>query len=186
MRLWKFFPIVVGDFIKAERESAFPELRQPKKTLWIAPTLQEVKEFCARCLNADRLSVDIETGWGQITCLGLAPTVEEGMCIPFVDLSAPNKSYWKTRDEELAAWACIREVLESPGPKKLGQNFPMYDAFWLLQRYGIKVMNFRDDTRLLHHALYPELPKDLAFMAGSYTNQGPWKHMGRKHEKRDD
>ncbi len=185
MRLWKFFPVVVGDFIKADRESYFPELRQPSKKLWIEPSLGEVEDFLHRCMSADLLSVDIETGWGQITDLGFALNAEEAMCIPFVDLRKSNKCYWPDTATEWQVWQMVRDVLESPVPK-LGQNFAGYDAFWLLERYGIKTMGLTHDTRLLHHALYPELPKDLAFMGGSYTNQGPWKHLGRKHEKRDD
>lgn len=185
MRQWKFFPVVVGDLIKAAREAEFPELRLPQKTLCIAPTLAEVREFEQLCLNAEGpVSVDIETGWGQITSIGFAPDASTAICIPFVDLSRPTKSFWASPAEELEVWRAVRRMLESPVPK-LGQNFAGYDAYWLVERYGLKVMNLRHDTRLMHHALYPELPKDLAFMGASYGSQGSWKHMGRKTEKRD-
>src|SRR5690606_39465386 len=60
-----------------------------------------------------------------------------------------------------------------------------YDFLWLLQKYGIKPYRMEHDTRLMHHARYPEMEKSLEFMGASYTNQGAWKQMGRKTEKRD-
>ena len=189
MRQWKFFSVVVGDFIKAAVEGETRELVLPSKEFIIEPTLGEVMQFFPRCFKSDLLSVDIETGWGQITCIGFAPNANEAICIPFVDLRKPGKSYWPP-DIETIVWATVRRLLESNVPK-LGQNFAAYDAFWLLNKYGIRVMNLLHDTRLLHHALYPELPKSLAFMAGSYTRQGVWKNMSggygkHREKKRDD
>ena len=188
MRQWKHYPVVVGDLNKAQAEAELgPEIVWPKKKLLIEPSAREVQDWCCRCLDEPGpLSVDIETGWGQITSLGIAPNAEEGMCIPFVDLRQPNRSYWRTAEEEAFVWGSIKDVLESPVPK-LGQNFGGYDAYWILDQMGIRTMNFREDTRLLHHNLYPELPKDLGFMGASYTRQGAWKMMGwRGRNKRDD
>lgn len=190
MRQWKMFSVVVGDFIKAAAQGEYPEYRPPQKDLWIEPTFEEAMFWLEDvCMKSDLLSVDIETGWGQITCIGFAPNPREAMCIPFVDLRRADKSYWDG-PHELMVWQAVQKLLESDVPK-LGQNFAAYDAYWLLDKYGIRVMNLREDTRLLHHALYPELPKSLAFMAGSYTEQGPWKHMGASYgkfreKKRDD
>jgi hypothetical protein len=80
----------------------------------------------------------------------------------------------------------VKRWLESSVPK-LGQNFGAYDAYWFLDSWGIRPMNLREDTRILHHSLYPELPKDLAFMGNSYADQGAWKQMrARRKEKRED
>lgn len=184
MRQWKFFPIVVGDFIRAYREGGFRELYIPHKELLIDPTLQEVIDYIPRLKESSLLSTDIETGWGQITCIGFAPDASHAICVPIVDLRKPNKSYWSS-DDEVRIWQLIKDVLESDVPK-LGQNFGGYDAFWILDKAGIAPRNFLHDTRLLHHALYPELPKDLEFMGASYTTQGSWKTWGRKaQEKRE-
>lgn len=186
MRQWKFYSVVVGDFIKASQEADLgPEIVYPKRRLMVAPSLAEVEDHARACMRASLLSVDIETAFGQITSIGLAPNVREGMCIPFVDWSQPNRCYWATPEAEYRAWEAVRGVLESPVPK-LGQNFCGYDAMYLYEKKGIRVMNLLHDTRLLHHALYPELPKDLAFMGGSYTSLGPWKNMrDGKDDKRD-
>lgn len=187
MHQWKLFTVVVGDMIKAAQEAEKgPLLVYPKRELLLAPTLQEIRDYGERIRTSDLLSVDIETGWGQITCIGFAPDQEQAICIPFVDLRHPSRSYWKRAEEECEAWEIVRAWLASSTPK-VGQNFGSYDAFWLLKKMNIQVRNYQHDTRLLHHALYPELPKSLGFMGAAYANQGPWKVMGkRKTEKRDD
>lgn len=176
LRQWKFFPVVVGDFLKALRECEFPEVRPPRRRILVEPTLAEIRAYWEETLSkAALISVDIETGWGQITCIGFAASSEEALVVPFWDFSKPSRSYWATAEEEAQAWLLVREIMES-GVPKLGQNFT-YDTFWLLERMGIKPMEYREETRLLHHALYPELPKSLAFMGASYTQQGAWKMM---------
>jgi hypothetical protein len=44
------------------------------------------------------------------------------------------------------------------------------------------VPSFEDDTMLLHHALYPEMQKDLGFLGSIYTNEASWKI---NHKKKD-
>lgn len=187
MQSWKFFHITVGDMIKAVREAdRGPEIIYPERRLILQPTLSDVREFTKIAIHSDILSLDIETGWGQITCFGAAYDTENAICIPFVDLRKPNKSYWGSVDKEIEAWHCVRLLCECPVPK-LGQFFAGYDAFWMLEKMGIRTINLLEDTRLLHHALYPELPKDLAFMGTSYGSQGAWKTMRSwNKEKRDD
>lgn len=187
MHQWKFFSVVVGDFMKAAREAELgPQIILPKKELFLEPTIKEFQDYAPKLFTSDMLSVDIETGWGQITCIGFAPNASEAICVPFVDKRKPNRSYWVSEEDEIAAWGIVRDIMHHPVPK-LGQNFAGYDAYWFLKKMGIEPRNLKHDTRLMHHALYPELPKDLEFLGASYTQQGAWKSWGRrKKEKRDD
>ena len=185
MKQWKFFSIVVGDFIKAMREAETPKIILPEKFLLLEPTIQDVRDYVPLCLASDLLSVDIETGWGQITSVGFATDAAHAICIPLVDMRKPNKSYWNV-EEEVEVWGLIKQVMESNVPK-LGQNFCMYDAYWFVEKMGIAPRNVLHDTRLLHHALYPELPKSLEFLGANYTQQGSWKNWAsRKTDKKDD
>lgn len=187
MRQYKLFSIAAADLAKAAAEAGKgPKIIWPTRKLYVEPTLDDLDKWFPTLVLSDLLSVDIETGWGQITNIGFAPSQEEAINVPFVDLRKPNKSYWPTVAVEVEAWAFVRDVLEHPVPK-LGQNFGAYDAFWLLDAMHIGVRNLRHDTRLLHHALYPELEKSLAFMASSYGSQSAWKHWGHSsQEKKDD
>lgn len=184
MRQWKFFSVVTADFIRAYREGGYREIRLPQRRLLIEPTVQEIRDYLPSLLKSDLLAVDIETGWGLITNLGFAPDREHAINIPFVDVRKPNKSFYSV-SEEIEVVQMVKEVMESDVPK-LGQNFGGYDAYWFIDYFKIAPRNFRHDTRLIHHNLYPELPKDLEFMGGSYTEQGAWKSWGRKsQEKRE-
>lgn len=194
LRQWNQFPICIGDYIKAAMEAERgPRIAYPKRSLNIAPTIEEVEETLARYAMADLLSCDIETGWGQVRGVSFAPNAEEAIYVPFISLATINRSYWPTAALEKRAWLAVKGCLESATPK-LGQNFVNYDVVWLLAKMGIKPNQVREDLRLLHKALAPELPASLAFMASAYSEQGAWKawvsHGGTKkverEEKRDE
>lgn len=184
---WKYYAVVAGDFVKAQKEAERgPSIVYPARKLHLGPSLKQVEEFFERAHQAPVLSVDIETGWGDITSFGVAISEDEAMSVPFLDKRNPSNSYWLMAHQEVRAWELIRELMATDIPK-LGQNFP-YDLIWLWAKKGVRVMNYRQDTRLLHHALYPELPKDLKFMAAAYSAQAAWKHWGGRYskEKNDD
>lgn len=185
MRQWKFFPVAIGDLIKAQRESEYPEVRLASRRLILEPTHDDLAVILPTLLQSSLLSIDIETYGHQITCIGFAPDVGNALTLPFVDARVPSHNYWPTLDGELAAWEFARTVLESNVPK-LGQFAGTFDAYVLLRTYGIRLRNYSEDTRLEHHVLYPELPKSLEFMGNSYASQGAWKHWGRRGEKRDE
>lgn len=185
---WKFFSTVTADVIKAAAEAKRgPLVRYPRVTLTIEPQLKDVLQWAPVCQSADLLSVDIETGWGQITCIGFAPNDHEAICVPFVDLRRPNRSYWSDPEEEAKVLQTVATILDAPNPK-LFQNGP-YDVMWLSKKWHMMVRNYSEDTRLQHQALYPELPKDLAFMGATYTDLGAWKNWGGRYSsanKRDE
>jgi uracil-DNA glycosylase family 4 len=189
LRNYKLYSIVVNDIIKAAAEAERgPEVYTPKRRILIDPTIRDLFALTSSIMRCPLLSVDIETAWGQITHVGLAWEEESAVCIPFVDLRRPNRQYWARYKEEVCVWEWLKFILHSPVPK-LGQNFASFDAMWLYVKYGIEVRNLQHDTRLLHHALYPELEKSLEFMGAAYSEQGAWKHLGRRGgesvEKRD-
>lgn len=186
MKQFKFFPVVVADFQKAAQEAERGRaIIHPTRELILEPTFTEVRDSVQRLFDTDLLSVDIETAWGQLTCIGFSPSPEYGICVPFVDRRNISRSYWSTAAEEAEAWKVVRHILASP-VAKLGQNFGGYDLYWLLEKYRCRVRNLTHDTRLMYHALYPELPKSLEFLQ-AHATQGAWKHMGKhKQEKKDD
>lgn len=175
-KMWKTYSVVIGDLVKAAGEvGKGRELHYPKVDLIIRPSMREVEAYLGACLNADLISVDIETGWGMIRGISFSYDPSHAIYIPFIDLSSPTKSYWPDAKSEVRVWRAVKIVLESQVPK-VGQNFDGYDVHWLLQKMGIRVMGLRHDLRLLHHSLYAELPKSLAFMASAYSSLPGWKH----------
>lgn len=188
LRDWSLRPVTVLDFQKAARESLFPNLRRPRRTVLIPESINDLEDFYATYLiKAEELSVDIETRRTEITCLGIAPSISEALVIPFTDPRASSGSYWKSIEEELFAWRFIRKVLGSPVPKVFQNG--LYDIHFLWKSYGIAVNNCADDTMLLHHSLYPESQKGLGFLGSVYTNEASWKMMrtrGKETIKKDE
>jgi uracil-DNA glycosylase len=184
LRDWSLRPVTVLDLAKAKRESEFPEIRRPERTIYIEPTLEDLEWFYeTHLINARLISFDIETSGDQITCIGFAPGPETAIVIPFRDnrrdhSSGHMGSYWPTAEAEILAWGFIRRVLGLPIPK-VAQN-GLFDINFLWTRYGITVNQYEDDTMLLHHSLQPESLKGLGFLGSVYSNESSWKLMNRR------
>ena len=194
MRQWAWRPIVVADLMKAWREAQSPQLVRPKRQVLVNPTIEECEIWIEECLALAAtspgaiplLSCDIETGAGQIKCVGFARSRSDAIVIPFVDQSKLGYSYWQQDGEELRAWECVSRLLAS-GIPKVFQN-GLYDLQYLL-RMGLRPRRVVEDTMLLHHSLHPELQKGLGFLGSIYTNEASWKLMRRERpdsEKRDE
>lgn len=188
LRDWSTRPVTIFDLKKALRESAYPDVRRPERTVYIEPTLGDLEWYYREHVSgATSLSIDIETAGNQITCVGFAPSPRHALVVPFVDYRKPGFSYWASLEEEMCAWDFVRRCCHHPA-KKIFQN-GLYDIHFLWRGYGIKVVNCEDDTMLLHHALQPESEKGLAFLGSVYTDEASWKLMrqrGKETIKRDD
>jgi len=182
---WANRPIIVIDLMKAKRESAYPEIRRPKRTIFIPETMEDLNALDLG--RHSRLAVDIETSGKQITCIGFAPGRGSAVVIPFTDRRRVGGSYWTDSVCELHAWDIVKGICEDARIKKTFQN-GLYDIAFLWRSARIKVLGAEEDTMLLHHALQPESLKGLGFLGSIYTDEGNWKQMRTKHEtiKRDD
>ena len=189
LRQWAWRPILSADLMKAKREGEFPEIRRPDRTIVINPTLKELRGLVQQVLEnpPPLLSVDTETGSGQIKCIGFAPSRHEAFLVPFLDEKKPGYSYWPSHWEEVEAWTLVAKLLESPIPK-LWQN-GVYDLQYLTP-LGIMPQACLEDTMLLHHSLFPELQKGLGFLGSIYTSEASWKlmvkHRADEVEKKDE
>jgi uracil-DNA glycosylase len=168
-------PTTVADLIKAKREAAFPEIRRPQREIWIEPNVDEIRTFIDRHVrNCRYLSVDIETSGTSITCIGLSPRPDLALVVPFVDRRKKGNNYFPDLATEVAAWDCVKRVLEDKTIKKVFQN-GMYDIAFLWRSVGVGVRGAEHDTMLLHHALQPESLKALGYLGSIYTDEGAWK-----------
>lgn len=184
-RDWSVRTILKADLMKAAVESEYPEIRRPVRYVLIDPTFDETIEFLDRCLLAKQVTVDVETPIGSITHLGFGLSETEAIVIPFFSRRTSNGSYW-ARDEEILVRLKIGEVLASPRVHKITQN-GMFDMQHLLKE-GYKLCRMNEDTMLLQHALYPEMPKSLAFLGSIHTNESAWKKLRPRSKvvKRED
>lgn len=187
LRQWELRPTTTADLMKASRETTFPEIRRPKREIWIEPSLDDIRRFIINHIQGcPLLSCDIETSGTRITEIGFAPRRDIAIVIPFDDARKSDGSYWATKQLEEQVWRLVREVLEDVSIYKLFQN-GIFDMTVLLRSYGIRVRNAREDTMLLHHALHPEALKGLGYLGSVYSDEGSWKNMRKFTEtfKRD-
>lgn len=180
----KLRPVVLNDLAKAKRHSDTAVITRPARTVHIPETIANIASIFPRLEQANIISIDIETAAEQITCIGFAWSKDEALVIPIWDTRKSDNCYWPLSDE-LAAWHWIRRICALPVAKVLQNG--LYDLHYLWRRYGITVVNPLHDTMLLHHALYPEAQKSLAFLGSLYTDEVAWKEMRNKTTlKRED
>ena len=180
--------VTIADLIKVGREAAYPEIRRPRRMIWIEPTIDDLETFYANEIaNCPLLSVDIETAGTAITEIGFASSPTTSIVIPFFDRRAKNRSYWADPADERKAWAIVRRILEDATIPKLFQN-GLYDIAFIIRTTGIRIRGAQEDTMLLHHSLQPESLKGLGFLGSLYCDEGAWKQMRKRKVtiKKDD
>jgi len=174
---WSWRQLVVADLEKAKAESEFPDIRKRPRTFRIRPKFREVIDYIHDILRSRReYCVDIELKAQHISCIGIAKSAEDALCIPFIEHGQP---YWSTF-EEYAIWRALAQLFETDIPK-IFQN-GLFDCFWLWL-HGIRV-NMKNiwDTMLMFHLLYAELPKGLDTLCSLYTDLPYYKDDTKAHK----
>lgn len=180
MRQWELRVIAMADINKANRESAFPEIRRPSRYIFMEPNLQDIDDFYNEfLLPSPFVSCDIETKNKTITEVGYSNAEgDRALVIPFYYRASADGNYWPTLEDEIEAWKKIAWI-NSEKPL-IGQNFS-YDMQYFWRTVGIPCPKFLGDTMLLHHSLQPEMEKGLGFLGSIYTNEPSWKFMRTDH-----
>ncbi len=187
-QMWSYRPVLVQDLMKAGREMEWPEIRRPRREVLVSPTLTEIEAWIAQLMAKppSKLGCDIETAYGQVTCIGFSADAGHAIVIPFLDRTKSDWNYWPSQAQEERAWDAVRRLLVSRYPK-LFQN-GLYDMQYLF-RMGFRITAASHDTMLLHHSILPELQKGLGFLGSVYTDEPAWKLMRKGKpdtEKRDE
>lgn len=168
LKQYEIRPAVIADFMKMKLHSGYPEARTKNRKLYIEPTLSDLALWEKELSLAKEISLDIETKIKQITCIGFAPSSTESYVLPFWH---GTENYW-SQEEEVEAYKFVRRICANSAIK-ICQN-GLYDVQYLAH-YNIPVLNFTEDTMLLHHALYPALPKGLDYLGSIYCDEAAWK-----------
>jgi hypothetical protein len=199
---WSWRPIIVADLMKAAREMQFADIQRPERAVIVQPSLDEFEQWVQQILRRRPalLACDTETSLGMIDTIGFAESPATGIVVqvgPHRTRRGDNyTTIWPSRDglrrvsywselEEPRFWNLVNDIMRS-GIPLLFQN-GLYDLQYLL-RMGLRPANVAEDTMLLHHSLFPELPKGLGFLGSIYTNEASWKlmHGLTDTEKRDE
>lgn len=182
LRAWDQKPAFLTDIKRAGR--ILREGNHPP--IWhftVRPSFAQV-ELCLRNLIeiADNhagvllLSADIETRAQHTTCVGIAWTTTDAICIPFTSVESPD-GYW-TEDQEVQIIGLLLRLLTHRRVEVVGQNF-IYDAQYFFRHWHF-VPNLKHDTMLAQHVCFPRLPKSLDFIASLYCSHYIyWKDDGK-------
>lgn len=177
LRQWSLRTIAIADLEKARLESHSPLLSFDNTELWLNPTLPDLLEFDHHHMaHATSCACDIETKRGQTTAISFSPSVDVSLSIPFW-LEGTDANYWPDAESEREAWNFVRHWLERPDLTKVFQN-GLYDLQYLsAPPLSIRPVNCTEDTMLMAHSLYSELPKSLGFLGSVFANVPSWKSM---------
>lgn len=139
--------------------SVIPEIRQVPGRSYeklTRPDIIQVTNFLRQIDSP--FVIDIETRAGSIACIGFAAILRgktQSICVPLQTTTGPYFSL----DDEVTFWQEFQAVATKH--QMIGHNV-FYDLAWL-REFGINPVDI-EDTMLLFHRLYPELPKGLDFV----------------------
>lgn len=164
MRTQDIWPAVVFDLARAQSESKTPFINRRKWTNVIHARLHEVGERLEKQIRASgRYYHDLETTGlnfqkDTVRCIGLS--------------GDPGEVYvfdWTTPVQDFVA-----KLHADPTLMCVGQNSELFDIpFQEAKGFVFNGPTF--DTMLGFHQLNSSLPKDLAFIGASYTDEPYWK-----------
>lgn len=151
----------------------------PMPTVYAPPSFERAEHVLGNWFitlasgNVLRLSNDIETARGVITCLGFADgpfaSGSTALVIPLVRPQGDRsfKNFWSER-EEFILTKLILQIFRHPNLRIEGQNYN-YDTQWIERDYlCTPPLDF--DTMLAHHLLWPGTPKALDYIASLYNH----------------
>lgn len=171
--------LIILDLKKAARESYYPEVFLSPRKLHVAPTYHDALIFLQKCkekgYEGSTLWFDIELTpkTQELSCISFAYDDSECMSIPFVDA----KGDYFDAEQEMVLMKAIADILGDPEIKKGGQNV-IFDAHFLLRKYGIRTQNL-DDTMVAQKILYPEFRVGLNFITAMWTDIPYYKADGK-------
>jgi DNA polymerase I-like protein with 3'-5' exonuclease and polymerase domains/uracil-DNA glycosylase len=143
-----------------------------RELIWIAKNAQELRTYINRIRDCDFITLDIETYCGIPTCIGFSHDGYEGVCVPLLDTSIDMAN-------RVLMWQMVSKLLYSHIPK-VNQNIK-YDQT-ILERFNFKVQNIVFDTQVAAGLIYPELDKNLGFLASIYTDMPYFKNEGKEFD----
>lgn len=170
--------VMVFDLQRALKQSSFPEIILPSRSLQICRSSWDLSEFIKQYKANPRMSVDIEArGHCLPVCIGLACKRNHGIVVPLWN----KDDISNIPDSDLVnVWRLLAEVLYEK--EIVGQNFN-YDRD-KIKRLGFIIRSLHSDTMLKAFAINPELPKSLDFNTSIYTEEPFYKTSATKKKKK--
>lgn len=186
LRQWSWRAAAVHDLRRAARFRNGERFPRPDWRFIIRPTFEvavATLEGLLKRLDSNeriRLSYDIETRRGHTACAGLAWSLLDAICIPLM-CAERREGYWSEWEETYIVHLFCR-VINHRNAEIVGQ-YITYDSQYNW-RHWHSVPNVKQDTMISWHAMFSDLPKDLAFQASMTCDYYKyWKDEGKDWAK---
>ena len=173
---YMFYHYIRADMKRIIREMRTPEIDLPIRSMKLAPTYLEAEAYLKYILDppSKRIAVDIEIVNEELSCMSLALSPQDIICIPFTDFGKP---YWAP-DQEYELLKLITLIMEIPNIEKVGHNV-IFDTSFLNRKYGMRAVNMQC-TMVAMSIVWPDFPRSLAFVSSMYTREPYYKEDGKK------
>jgi uracil-DNA glycosylase family 4 len=136
-------------------------------------------------LQAEEIALDVETDskdalTANIRTVGISVAMcddngwegIETVSVPFPSLG--HRYRWCSDEDFEKVEEAFKRVFADPEVKLIFHN-KSYDVPVIERHFGVKIECVREDTILMHAALYPKTPHDLQAVASHYLLIEPWK-----------
>lgn len=127
-------------------------------------------------MEYQEMTIDIETNYGFITCLGISFDGFAGICIPLFGATS-IEVIERARMLHLLSQLLVERDL-------INQNIA-YDKR-ISARFGLRLDKIKWDTILAAAIIAPDFPKRLDFLTSIYTDMSFYKDEGREFDPRTD
>lgn len=181
LRQWTWRQIVVTDLRRAKKYSTVKGFSPPCYNFVIPGEFVMASSVLVQLLaqleeGPKKLAIDIETRAGHISCIALAWSSRDAICIPLMCVAKKN-GYWSLQEETSLVYM-LYKILTHPNLIGVGQNFH-YDDQYILKHWHFLV-NIARDTMLSQHSCFSDLQKSLDFLSSMYCEfHCYWKDEGK-------
>ncbi len=177
---WKTFYPTVLDMRKALKHSLSPEIPKDERFLIAGASPFTFITFMEEMIadkECKKIALDIETNakcpGSHITVLGIARSSNIAMSIQVVSGDSPTMN----EETEKKFWETLGVLV---GEKEVAMHNAPFDKGVLWHNNNVLVKKIWMDTLIGAHVLWPELPRDLGFVASICLDVPPWKGTSRK------
>jgi DNA polymerase-1 len=161
------FDMIPDEKIEEKQEDSFNTTQESLSTVphrySLLDTARDIADFIEKVKQKKYVAFDTETiGVDPLTAelVGMSFALEEGEAY-FVPIPS-------NREEAVKKAGLFKEILESPGILKIGQNIK-FDIN-VIKKYGIRTAVPIFDTLIAHYLLNPENRHNLNYLAETYLN----------------
>ncbi len=182
---WQLRPVMLHDLRRAKgMADEGREVIPPNYRFVIKPSFEQAQFQLCKLLETAiesetplKLAVDIETRAGHISCVGIAWSELDALCIPLMVVGRPE-GYWPIEHEAELVFM-MHQLLKHPNVEVIGQNFH-YDEQYLSRQLFLNP-NLVRDTMLGQHSCFSNMQKGLDFLSSMYCKYHRyWKDDGKE------